>query len=73
MEVKWVIVFSCAIIIAFILGLFIGKKSKKIKYDGQLFIGSEEERDQFRFIFETELEDLKKQKQLIMEIVHSQN
>ena len=60
-------------IIAFFLGVLIGKKTQKVKYDGQLLIGTIEDRDRFEFIFNTELEDLQKQKVLTMEIVHPQN
>lgn len=73
MEVKWIIILAVSILVSFVLGVFVGSRRKKIKYDGQLVIGKTEDRDQFQFIFETELEDLKNQKTLTMEIIHSQN
>ena len=72
MEVKWIILIVIAIISAFLFGYLIGTKRNR-KYDGTLFIGTVEDRDQFRFIFSTELEDLQKQTELVMKIEHSQN
>jgi LPXTG-motif cell wall-anchored protein len=72
MEVKWFIILAITALLAFFIGFILGRRKKKPKYDGQLIIGSIEDREQFQFIFETELEDLKKQPTLIMEIIHSQ-
>ena len=72
MEVKWIVLTVFVIIIAFLLGYLLGGRQKR-KYDGTLFIGTVEDRDQFQFIFSTELEDLQKQTELIMKIEHSQN
>lgn len=71
MEVKWM--FIIGVIVAFILGFFLGwmiskKSSKRKDYDGTLLIGEEEDREQFRFIFSTELEELREKHELVMEI-----
>lgn len=73
MEPKWVIIFALSMLFAFVLGWFLSEKLKKIKYDGQLLIGTVEDRDRFEFIFTTELEDLEKQDMLVLQIVKTQN
>ena len=73
MEVKWYIILATAVILSFIIGFFLGGKFRKTHYDGRLVIGTIEDRDQFQFIFTTELEDLQKQDKLIMQIVNTQN
>lgn len=73
MSEKWIVIFAVSVILAFFLGLVIGKKSSKTKYDGKLVIGSVEDRDRYEFIFSTELEELQKQDKLVMQIVKTQN
>lgn len=73
MEIKWIIIFAVSVLFAFFLGWIISKKIQKIKYDGQLIIGSVEDRDKFEFVFTTELEELRKQDKFVMQIVKSQN
>ena len=75
MEVKMILVAVCAVIllcVIFFFGMLVGMRRKQ-KYDGTLWIGTVEDRDQFQFIFDTELEDLVKQSVLVMKIEHSQN
>lgn len=75
MKVEWFILVLCVIIplcVGFIFGMLISMRRKR-KYDGTLLITAAEDRDQFQFIFSTELEDLQKQTELIMKIEHSQN
>ena len=71
MEVVWFIIAAGLILLSFFIGLFMGKSMHEVKYDGQLCIGMKEDREQFQFIFETDLEELKKQKVLVMEIISS--
>lgn len=74
MEVKYVIIIAIlAIIIGFLIGYLVGNKTKKFNYDGKLVIGEVEDRDQFQFIFSTELDDLINKDDLIMKIVNSKN
>lgn len=71
MEEKYMVlgVVILGFIVAFFLGWLIGKKTSKHKeYDGMLLIGEEDDREQFRFIFSTELEELREKHELIMEI-----
>lgn len=71
MEEKWVIlgIVIFAMILSFFVGWLIGKKTSKRKdYDGMLVIGEEDDREQFRFIFSTELEELREKHELVMEI-----
>ena len=71
MEEKWIIIgiFILALVLAFFAGWLIGKRSNKRKdYDGTLLISEEDDREQFRFVFSTELEDLKEKHELVMEI-----
>lgn len=74
MEVKWAVILAIIVILSFFLGWLLSKKLtkvKKVKFDGTLLIAEEDDREQFRFIFDTELEDLRKQDKLIMRIEHS--
>lgn len=71
MEVKWAVILAVAVILSFFLGWLLSKKLTKVKFDGTLLIAEEDDREQFRFIFDTELEDLRKQDKLIMRIEHS--
>lgn len=73
MEIKWIIVIAVSILFSFLIGFFLGKKICKKHYDGQLIIGEIEDREQFQFIFSTELEDLRQQTELCMQIVKAQN
>lgn len=58
-----------AFILAFFVGFLIGKRTNKRKdYDGTLVISEEDDREQFRFVFSTELEELREKSQLIMQI-----
>lgn len=71
MEEKWVIiiVFVFVLLIVFFVGFLIGRKTIKPKaYDGTLLISEEDDREQFRFVFSTELEDLREKSQLVMQI-----
>lgn len=71
MEEKWIIVciILVAVILAFFSGWLIGRRSNKRKdYDGTLLISEEDDREQFRFVFSTELEDLRQKHELVMEI-----
>ena len=82
MDAKWWIIngliLAIVVILSFTLGLATGVTRRK-KYDGTLLIGTVhdeergEDRDQYHFIFTTEMEDLAKQAVLIMKIEHSQN
>ena len=73
MEVKLLIIIAVGCFLSFLLGIMLGKTLNKPKIDGRLLIGTVEDRDQFQFIFTTELEDLHKQKLLTMQIVKTQN
>lgn len=75
MEEKWMVlgVIILGFIIAFFLGVLIGKKTSGRKnFDGTLVIGKEEDREQFRFIFDVELEDLREKHELVMRIQKEQ-
>lgn len=74
MSEKHLILAAIAIfIIAFFLGWFFGKMVRNKKPDGTLLIGQNGDRDVFRWIFNEELEDFAKKKQLIIRVEHSQN
>ena len=73
MEVKWIAIIVLAVIFSFLIGFFLGRHFSKKHYDGQLVIGELDDREQFQFIFSTELEDLREQKELTMQIVTAQN
>lgn len=74
MEVQYVIgIAILAVIIGFLIGYLVGNRTKKFNYDGKLVIGEVEDRDQFQFIFSTELDDLINKDDLIMKIVNSKN
>lgn len=74
MEVQYVIgIAILAVIIGFLIGYLVGNRTKKLNYDGKLVIGEVEDRDQFQFIFSTELDDLINKDDLIMKIVNSKN
>lgn len=74
MEVKWLFILILAVLLSIMAGILIGYKlPRKKHYDGTLLIGTIEDRDQFRFIFSTEFEDLVNQAELIMKIEKSQN
>jgi len=75
MEEKWMVlgVIILGFIVAFFLGWLIGKKTAEHKkFDGTLIIGEEEDREQFRFIFDVELEDLREKHELVMRIQKKQ-
>ncbi len=58
-----------ALVLAFFAGWIFGKSvSKRKNYDGTLLISEEDDREQFRFVFSTELEELREKHELVMEI-----
>ena len=72
-DIKLLLIIAAACILSFLVGIIVEKFLNKPKIDGRLLIGTVEDRDQFQFIFTTELEDLQNQKVLTMQIVKAQN
>ena len=76
MDAKWWIINGVILAIVVVLSFTVGHATgvtRRKKYDGTLLIGTVEDREQYQFIFTTELEDLEKQAVLVMKIEHSQH
>lgn len=74
MNEKYLILAAVIIfIVAFFLGWLFGKTVRNQKPDGSLVIGKNGDRDVFRWIFNDELEEFAKKKQLVIRVEHSQN
>lgn len=58
-------------ILAFFLGWIFGKKYHKYKPDGTLVIEELEDRDSYRWVFNEDLEDFQKKKELYIKVQNS--
>lgn len=74
METEYLVIAATLIfILAFFLGWIFGKKSHKYKPDGTLIIEELEDRDSYRWVFNEDLEDFQKKKELYIKVQNSKN
>ena len=66
-----IIVAGLIFILAFFLGWIFGKKSRKYITDGTLVIEQLEDRDSYRWVFNEDLEDFQKKKELYIKVQNS--
>lgn len=67
----FVIAAALIFILAFFLGWTFGKKSHKYIADGTLVIEQLEDRDSYRWVFNEDLEDFQKKKELYIKVQNS--
>ena len=74
MKTEYLVIAAALIfILAFFLGWIFGKKSRKHGIDGTLIIEQLEDRDSYRWVFNEDLEDFQKKKELYIKVQNSKN
>lgn len=68
MEIIRYIVIFLIMFIVFVIGVAFGKQQNPRKYDGCLFVERKDDRDLFRWVFEKDLDDIKEQKDILIEV-----
>lgn len=74
MKTEYLIIAAILIfILVFFLGWIFGKKFRKHGTDGTLIIEQLEDRDSYRWVFNEDLEDFQKKKELYIKVQNSKN
>lgn len=70
MEILRYVVIFVILFIVFVFGVAFGKQQQKNNrnYDGCLFVERKDDRDLFRWVFEKDLDDIKEQKDILIEV-----